>query len=48
MAKRSSKSKPSSKPTATSQTGPLERQMLAFAEQLGYVAGRFSREQRGW
>ena len=47
MAKRSSKSKPSSKSTATSQTGPLERQVLAFAEQLGYVAGSIQARTEG-
>ena len=47
MAKRSSKSTPRSKSTASPETGPLERQVLAFAEQLGYVAGSIQSRTEG-
>jgi hypothetical protein len=47
MAKRSSKSTSRSKTTASPQTGPLERQVLAFAEQLGYVAGSIQSRTEG-
>ena len=42
MAKRSSKSK------HTAPTSGLERQVLAFAEQLGYVAGSIESRTEGW
>ena len=41
MAKRSSTSKPSTR------VGALERQVLAFAEQLGYVAGSIQSKAEG-
>ena len=47
MAKRSNKSTPRSKSTVSSPTGPLERQVLAFAEQLGYVAGSIQSRTEG-
>lgn len=49
MAKRNSKKKQHaiSAPTA-SKTGALERQVLAFAEQLGYVAGSIESRTEGW
>ena len=47
MAKRSNKSTPRSKSTVSSETGPLERQVLAFAEQLGYVAGSIQSRTEG-
>lgn len=43
MAKRSSTSKPS----APASAGALERQVLAFAEQLGYVAGTIQSKAEG-
>ena len=43
MAKRSSKSKP-----ASDATSALERQVVAFAEQLGYVAGSIDSRTEGW
>ena len=47
MAKRSSKSKqPHTNPPAPG--GALERQVLAFAEQLGYVAGSIESRAEGW
>lgn len=49
MAKRSSKKKqPTASATASSETGALERQVLAFAEQLGYVAGSIESRAEGW
>ena len=47
MAKRSSKSKqPHTNPPAPG--GALQRQVLAFAEQLGYVAGSIESRAEGW
>jgi hypothetical protein len=43
MAKRSSTPKPASEPS-----NALERQVLAFAEQLGYVAGSIEARTGGW
>ena len=45
MAKRSSKSQQA---PLTPQDSRLERQVLAFAEQLGYVAGSIQSKAEGW
>jgi len=48
MAKRNSKKKqPAAAAAAAAETGALERQVLAFAEQLGYVAGSIQSKTEG-
>ena len=47
MAKRSSKPSGKTTPTADASSA-LERQVIAFAEQLGYVAGSIESRTEGW
>jgi hypothetical protein len=49
MAKRSSTSRPTKRDKSTVEAASgLERQVLAFAEQLGYVAGSIESKTEGW
>ncbi len=48
MAKRSSKATTATKATKTGSTGTVEDRVLAFAEQLGWMAGTLEKKAEGW